>query len=426
MSEKGVHCSSFSCTSPTSVEVSDEMEAISTSISETSTCSLSKSGVESPCSRCIELARVFYESLHDDENVFTMPTWVSEHKSFTAVVESTLSEGFRLHRSSASDALIFAVCGCFTPLNSTRACCAFPLIRTMLTLPNVNPGRRRARNLTMELVLHASAFFEGLKLREQGGGMILLEYLTTIFERYFTCSLNDKSQMGVEEHSEVVLCYQILINLSRQVANRAILRSHGRLVSVCVRVLCHPLVDAQILQLSLEWVVLCQDFVFTEWALDVMRENRLLDMLVSMMEMYTDGMLSCLICPVHIPSHPDKLMLTNLSRAANAFAHSVDLLAYDGYTASRLLNVITTTLGAEHTVFELADVTSIAATLAAKHPMFVTQHRQFIPILARLCPHVWAGKYARQTLRSLLHHFPQLKLPLDIQRLLEETRIVDQ
>lgn len=62
-----------------------------TSVSESSSCSLSKSSTQvSPCPRCVDFARIFFDSLHLDLPApFTMPTWVHRHESFATVVVAT-------------------------------------------------------------------------------------------------------------------------------------------------------------------------------------------------------------------------------------------------------------------------------------------------------------------------------------------------
>lgn len=402
----------------------------------------------SPCSRCIDLARIFFDSLHGDTSTpLATPAWLTRHKSFEAVVFTTMARSNSHDDDTDSlglcDALIFAACGCFALVDAgtTRACCNFPLIRTMLSLPAITPMRRRVRNLVLEVVSRTSEFSDKLVLRDCSSGAILLDYITNALHTFFTCHLIEKFSRKIEspsavpikpcvdERSEAMTCFQILTNLARQDRNHDALLANQRLMRVCVMTAAHPLADAQVLSISLLFIsLMCAtgDFI-PIGAAQVVPGNLLVESVLSVMELFTDGLISCLVCPMYVPEKPNKQFLASVCAIGLAYAQNARDLRNDE-TMHRLLHVVVTALLNESgSVFDMAHMAQIAGALAFRDPKYVvSRDGRFVMALLCMVQHVWAGQVARQTLRKLVQTFPGVRLcGEDVMTLLNETKHLD-
>lgn len=416
--------------------------------SSTTNCSRSHMIQVSPCSRCIDLARIFFDSLHGDTSApLTMPAWLTKHKSFEAVVFTTMARTNSHDDDTDSlglcDALIFAACGCFALVEAgtTKTCCNFPLIRTMLSLPATNPMRRRVRNLVLEVVSRTSEFSDKLVLRDCSSGAILLDYIINALHTFFTCHLIEKFSRKIEspstvpikthqdERSEVMTCFQILTNLARQDRNHDVLLANQPLMRVCVMTASHPLADAQVLSISLLFIsLMCAtgDFI-PIGAAQVVPGNLLVQSVLSVMELFTDGLISCLVCPMYVPEKPSKQFLASVCAIGLAYAQNARDMCNDE-TTHRLLNVVVTALLNESgSVFDMAHMAQIAGALAFRDPKYVmSRDGRFVMALLCMVQHVWAGQVARQTLRKLVQTFPGVRLfGEDVMTLLNETRHLD-
>lgn len=302
----------------------------------------------------------------------------------------------------------------------------------MLNLPSSTKVRRRARNLIFELILHASAQHDSLILREIAGGQGLLDALANSIHSFFTSQLvaqstdeKENRTAHLEERHDTILCLQILTYLAKQQRNLNILLTHSRLVRVTVMLAAHPLVDEHILSLSLHFISLCGDRYLTI-AETVFPCNRLIESVISTMELCSNHMLTSLICPIYLPEKPDKQFLSSVCQIALAFALSPLVISGQDAEAGRLLSVVVSVLLTEsESPFDTAHIVDIARVFTRRIPHFVIRDESFVAAIVGMFRHVCAGQSARQTFRCLVKTYPAIHVPDDVQKLLVETMCTD-